>query len=535
MTPPIRHLFVPLAAMLCLSSVARAQLRQDEVLVVYDSRSSDSLDVARYYAGSARVGGTPGIPGARPGVWVFDLAASGAAIAPPGDISYADFVAKIRDPLRTFLSSNQLARRVRCLVLTKGMPHRILDTDAGAVGDSPGNLVNEFTANDATCASVDSELTLLWQNLNTGEAGGNADSRSDGLVLNPYWKLTQPLYLQPNTNIQVAKNFAASGMGPVWVPFGPVGSTRITAGDILLVSRLDGLSLADVHAIIDRAQSVYLDPSSAIAILDESDSNGIADPGANAELDNQNSANPQLWGGDDFEQARDDLLADGRFPASFTQYNALGGGSQFFVGPRIAWTPPVLLVSQNVFLLATYGSNHTGFPRDSAGTLAFSFYASSYNYANGAIFNTVESYNGRNFGGIGPHPSIAQQQIVDFLAAGGTFGLGNVWEPFADSIPDNHMLVQNFVRGNLCWGEAAWSSVPGLSWMQLVVGDPLARVQRRSEDINADSRVGVDDLYAWEASPSDIDHSGAADNADRSILLGSIRAAERPEMLAYRP
>ena len=36
------------------------------------------------------------------------------------------------------------------------------------VGDSPGNFVNEVNASDATCASVDSELTLLWIDLNAG-------------------------------------------------------------------------------------------------------------------------------------------------------------------------------------------------------------------------------------------------------------------------------------------------------------------------------------------------------------------------------
>src|SRR5205814_669498 len=110
-----------------------------------------------------------------------------------GDISYTDFPAKIRNPIRAYLIANNLTQRVRCLVMTRGLPHRMQDSNHPAVGDDPGSFIDEVNASDATCASVDSQLTLLWLDLDAGENGGAADSKDDGCILNPYWKSSLPI------------------------------------------------------------------------------------------------------------------------------------------------------------------------------------------------------------------------------------------------------------------------------------------------------------------------------------------------------
>jgi len=64
------------AAAMCAASVtsACAQLAEDQVLVVYDSRVPDSLAVAEYYAGSRKVpGGAGGLACVRPGEHVVNL------------------------------------------------------------------------------------------------------------------------------------------------------------------------------------------------------------------------------------------------------------------------------------------------------------------------------------------------------------------------------------------------------------------------------------------------------------------------------
>ena len=515
---------------------ARAQLREDEVLVVFDSRVADSREVAAYYAGSARVPGAAVIrPGLRRGVFVLDLATTGAAVATAPDISYADFITKLRDPIRDHLISRGMTRQIRAIVTTKGLAHRILDTDVPAAGDNPSLLLAEYSANDATCASVEAELALLYQNLSSGEAGAGNDSFADGAILNPYWKQTRALSSLVNTNITAAKTFTASGGGPTWLAAG-AGATRLVPGDVLIVSRLDAPTLTDVRGMIDRASRVYYDVANHVVLLDESDSNGIADGGPNAELDNSAGGFTPLRDADDYEISRDEMLGDGRFFPSFTRYNALAGGTQFFGGPRIMWQAPgPILILPPAVLIASQGANHTGRPRDlDTGTLADTFYATTFNMADGCIFNSIESYNGRAFGGLGQISFAQQQQASSFIAAGGTFAIGNVWEPLADTIPDNRYLLRNFVRGNLSWGEAALSATPGLSWMQMTLGDPVARAHRSSEDVDGSLRVDVSDLYAWELAPTDVNRSGTPDSTDRSLVIGSVRAWERAGMLSGR-
>jgi hypothetical protein len=471
----------------------------------------------------------------RPGVQVLDLATTGAPQSAPGDISYTDFPTKIRNPIRTYLINNNLTQRIRCLVMTRGLPHRMQDNNIPEVGDDPSGLVDQVNAGDATCASVDSELTLLWIDLNAGENGGANDSKDDGCILNPYWKASLPIGSFTNANNRAAKTLALTQPGPVWVATGS-GPSRLTAGDMLLVTRLDGRSLADVRAEIDRAQNVIYNVNTANIVLDESDSDGVADAAANSELDNQ-GALPGLRAGDDYEMSRDYMLStDKRFAPALIHYDALANADHFFVGPLVNFQGQGILISGPVALLATYGSNHDGtFPTTPGGQGAGQIYAESYNYVNGAIFNTIESYNGRDFGGLGNHPTINQEQASDFIASGGTFAIGHVWEPLADTVPDNYYLVNNYLLGNLSWAEAAWTSIPCLSWAHVVIGDPLARPSRTSEDVDGNGRVNINDLYAWSVNPTDIDRSGTADAGDKLVLLKTLRFYEHSDMINRRP
>lgn len=527
-----------LMAALIVAGAAKAQLMPEQVLVVYDSRIADSRDVAEYYAGSAKVGGgAGGMAGVRPGVRVVDLAAIGAGVTGPGNVSYTDFQSRLRVPLKNYLASSGLTRVVRCLVMTKGLPHRMMDSDNPFVGDFPADFVNEFLANDANMASVDSELTLLQQDLSQNESGAGGDSKSDGVILNPYWKSSTPISLISTANITAAKLYSATSPGPVYAATG-AGASRLTAGDIYLVCRLDGNTVADVRAMIDRAQGVVLDTVGDAIVLDESDADGVANSGANDEFDNSASAMPTLRAGDDYEQTRD-RLTTGRTTTMLAfgnvRYNALRGVDQFFVGPRLSFQPGNgILVNEPVALIASYGANHAGVPTMADGTSAATTYAMSFNLAPGCVFNTIESYNGRAFGGLGQISFAPQQQAADYIAAGGTFAIGNVWEPLADSVPDNFYIVQNFLGGTMSWAEAAWTSIPALSWQQIVLGDPLARVARKLEDANNDGLVTVDDLYAWEHNPTEINGVSPVDVADRAILVKTLRAAERFDLASGR-
>lgn len=507
--------------MACAS--ASAQLRADQVLVVYDSRRATEREVAEFYAGSAKVpGGVGGLSGVHPGVHVFNLQTSGAAAASPGNISYADFITLIRDPIRAHLASEDLVRQIRCIVLTKGLPHRIEDTDNALVGDQPTNFFQEFLQGDANCASVDNELVLLWQDLDAGEAGGRGDSFSDGMILNPYRHASAPIGSFTNANIQTPKaiQLYGSSLGRYWsTPDTAAPEQQLTPGDMYLVVRLDGHSTDDVRGMVQRAQNLIYDVDQAGFVFDEADSNGIADTGANGELDNQTGATRVE---DDFESARDVLLADGRFQPLRIHYDALAGTANWIVGPNVDYGGEGLLVSDSLILLSHYGSNHLDAP-NGAGISANDTFAESFNYMPGAIFNTIESFNARAFGPLGTR--FNQEQVADFIAAGGTFGIGHCWEPFASTVTDSAPLVRNFILGRMTWAEAAYTAIPALSWHYIVVGDPLARAVRSCEDVDGNHRVDIDDLYAWYANPVDVNRDGVADVADKNLIEASIRGS----------
>jgi len=544
------------AAFLC-AATASAQLQAQNVLVVYDSRIADSLAVAEYYAGSAAVaGGAGSLPGTRPGVRVFDLQSAGTTAQTAATIDRGPFNSQLRNPLRTWLASNDATGKIRIIVLTKGMPHRIENIGNTGVGDNPGQFDPVYRAGNINCASVDSELTLLWQNLDTNEAGGSGDSKADGWILNPYWRQSLPVTSWRTVNRAATKVltvpvtafslFAGEAWGAnVLNARLPAGFTQLTPGDLYLVCRIDGNTVAQVRQMLDRAANTAAGPRASIPasvntagfVLDESGSNGIADLAPNnGEFDN--GGYDIIWNGDDYEQARNLLTTDNRFLAANVKYDALSNAANFIVGSlvsfggqgRIIDTPAVPLP---LLLLTTYGSNHAG-PAPGEGVAGSPnsriSYASSFRYAPGAVFNTMESYNGRGFGGIGTG-GVAQQQLSDFLAAGGTFGIGNVYEPTSFTVGDSALLVRNFHLGNLTWAEAAYAALPVISFQQIVVGDPLARFARSSEDRDGDAMLTIEDLYLWNASPVDINRSGGAgDDIDRRFVQDAVRSARDLDM-----
>ncbi|CAN5835285.1 hypothetical protein BH11PLA1_BH11PLA1_22380 [soil metagenome] len=544
------------AAFGCKDSL-RADLVPPQVLVVYDSRATvsttvdpsstgfPSRDVAEYYAGSAAVpGGVGAQPGKRPGVRTLDLASTAAPFTPGSDLSYPQFITNLRTPLRTWLTANDPRGAIRSIVLCKGVAHRIYQINSGLVGDNPNLAVAATNSGNYISASVDSELTLLWQELG-GETSIPGGTKATGLILNPYWRSDKPITGWSTAARTAAKTFTnptspANPIGQYWTANQtaltiPAFSTQLTPGDLYLVCRLDAPTVANVKAVIDRAQSLSIDTDSATFILDEAGASPVTNTTPNSEFDNVGQIGLD-YGGDDYEQTRDLLTTDARFLAARIRYDALTNAANFIIGPNINYGGQGLLVSTPVLLISSYGSNTPGFiPGESpaVGPGARLTYATSFNLAPGAIFNSTESFNGRDFGGAGQAPSFAQMQSSAFLAAGGTFALGNVWEPFAETLPDDLQLTRNFFLGNLSFAEAAYTALPALSWQQIVIGDPLARPTRTTEDLTGDARITVDDLYSWHtALPArqDLNRSGTVTDADRKFVEDAARRTRDTDM-----
>jgi hypothetical protein len=522
-----------------LSTPALAQLRETQTLVVYDSRIADSQAVKSFYVG------------VHPGVLTLDISTLMTASATPAgvfpaqaDIDYATFKTYFRDPLRAYLTSSGLTRRVRCIVMTKGLSHRVQNIGTtppmyATIGDNPGLINTAFNTpsggsnygGNLTYCSVDAELTLLWQNLDAGEAGVPGDSHADGMIDNPYWRSTQTINAYRTTNIQVAKTWLPPGGGNnglYWLnPTDTTLSTTLTPGDIYLVCRLDGNTVADVTGMITRAQNFAIPLATARVLLD-SDGTTLDGTGSPPELDS----------GPDYTLTKTAFSTDGRFLAANVIKDATANFTGFYVGPNVSYASatngPPRILTQPVILLASFGANHSGVSPNNAGngSTADTTYGTSFNFLPGAIFNSLESYNGRAFGGLGQNPFVPQQQAADVIGSGCTFSTCNAWEPLSISVADNEQLAKNFILGNMSWGEAAYTAMPALSWQQMAIGDPLARARRDREDVNNDSRVNIDDLYAWNAAPFDLNNNTIADNSDFLILEKSVRGFETAGMKA---
>lgn len=438
----IRYWIAAFAFASCAAVESRADILPSQVLVVYNSITASGTELKDYYLAAH-----PDIPAAN----VLDLQTAQLNIY---EITYANFVTLVRTPIRNYLlqPGGPEPSTIVAICLIRPFPHRLLDTDMPDSGDGPSLAANEILAGDATNCSLDAELTLLWQNLDAGEAGGVMDSKSDNVIDNPYHKLTAGIQTFSRANIQVQKTFTNQS-NVCWL-LGGAGATRLTPGDMYLVSRIDGNSVADAKLCVDRAAGLYINKAVVKVLFDEHDTSAGGQFDADGLFSN-GPADP-FWGGNDYELARDALIAAGwnvRYDATFDFID-----STEETGQLIGY--------------ASYGENHqaSGDGEDPPGSSA---YLSGFNFAPGAMFNTLESYNARALGGL--LPFFDQEQVGNFVAAGGTFGVGSVWEPFSFTVPDNAFLMPNLLVNGLTWAEAAYTSLPALSWQQLALGDPLAK------------------------------------------------------------
>ena len=432
----------------------KAAITEAQVLVVYNSASADGTALKNSYLAAH-----PGIPANH----VFNLNDASLLVS---QVTYADFVAKIRNPIRNYLTSLGAAelQSIISIVLIRPIPHRVFDSDNVVVGDNPSGMIAEFLPPgsggqaDVTYASVDAELVLLWQNLDAGEAGGAMDSKSDNLIDNPYHMLSTEIHTFSRANIQTQKTLATfGGLGVTWVSSG-AGATALTSGDLYLVCRIDAPSLAAAQASIGRAQNLYANKATQIILLDAYDgalAGGWIDNGAL-----YTSGDP-FNAGIDYSDTRTVLQGQGWTVRYDTTTN--------FVDPPEE--------TRTLIGFASYGENHSanGAGDNPAGDGTYP--TSGYRYGRGAIFNPLESYSGRDLNGLGQHPGIPQGQVGDFIGAGGTFAVGLVWEPLSFAVADNEFIMQRMLVNQRTWAEAAYSGIPVLSWQHVVLGDPLGRFQ----------------------------------------------------------
>jgi uncharacterized protein (TIGR03790 family) len=344
------------------------------VLLVVNSTSAASGSVSRYYA-------------ERRGVPQDNV----CSITTPAteSISRADYLAQIEQPIWQCIAGLRAHDRILYIVLTKDVPIRISGTGGRA----------------GTYASVDSELTLLYRR-RSGQQAPVA-----GFVPNPYY----------------------AGSGPI----ASIKPFSHELQDIYLVTRLDGFTVQDAIALIDRATT----PSRAGRfILDERAT--LIDSGGDR------------WLRSAAERLREQGLGD---------------------RVELDESTKVLTKEADVLGYYSWGSNDP----------AIQIRDFELQFVPGAIAGMFVSTDGRTFkeppatwrpSNDGRRESIfggSHQSLVgDLIRAGVTGASGFVDEPFLDATIRPEILFPAYVSGrNLA--ESYYAAMPYLSWQSLVIGDPL--------------------------------------------------------------
>ena len=105
-----------------------------------------------------------------------------------------------------------------------------------------------------------------------------------------------------------------------------------------------------------------------------------------------------------------------------------------------------------------------------------------FQYANGAVFSTIESFNGTSLTSLwwryvapGQNCSHTQGLMTQYPVVGGTGGVAHAWEPALENIESFEKYYTSYALGYSVV-DAAYLSMPKLAWEYVLVGDPLTTI-----------------------------------------------------------
>lgn len=341
----------------------------DQVLVVVNKRAAVSREIGEYYI-------------RRRGIPLANLCTIDTA--PEETIGRSVYNTEIEAPIGAYLTSHALREKILYIVLTKGVPLRV---------SGPGEELK------SEAASVDSELTLLYQRLH------DARIPLPGPVRNPFFRQSDTPFRHPTF--------------PMY-----------------LVTRLDGYTIADIKGLVDRA------------LLARNTGKFVIDLKARE----NNSGNQWL---------RDAALL---LPANRV---------------IIDQSSTVLTGIQGVIGYASWGSNdtdrkhrflHFGWLPGAIATEFVSFDARTFRQPpdNWDIGNWDDK---RTWFGDAP-----QSLTADYIHEGATGASGQVFEPYLAFCPRPDLVLPAYSAGRTL-AESFYIGIPGLSWMNVIIGDPLTRLK----------------------------------------------------------
>jgi uncharacterized protein (TIGR03790 family) len=258
------------------------------------------------------------------------------------------------------------------------------------------------------------------------ESSGGMEDKGN-MVLSQPW---QPLHFQVQE--------------PSWLPsFGWDGNGGVTRIDYL-VTRLTAYTLEETLQMIDRCVNSYSGSDYYIVLDDD-----------NKTIDRMNDP---VWPGFPNDESATEVLTR----LGFNLYSDSAHQSDLITAAFLGDTS----ISDHVLGYCSHGY-HSAFDG------YFILDDLGFNYLHGALFMSYESSNGTTFVWTEPH-NVAGQ-LADFIRMGGSGGVGNVYEPYNLACGDESMMFAEYLGGrNLA--EACYKGIIAISWMEVIVGDPLCTV-----------------------------------------------------------
>lgn len=368
-----RALFAAWLAASCLQvSTVRAQ-SGDNVLIIANDAVPGSVGIAERYAAARHV----------PNDQLLRVTAgSGEQLSP------AEFDQQLQRPVARWLAAHAAQDRILYIVLTRGVPLRI----SGSGGRS------------GTASSVDSELALLYRRLS-------------GIPVPLTGPIPNPYYAGTADQVDGAKPFSHA------------------SHDIYLVTRLDGFTVDDAAALIERGAHPVTEGR---ILLDEPSSTSDVRTG---------------W-----------------VKAAASRLNAPSAGDRAV----LETTTRALRNETGVLGYVSRGSNDP----------ALSGRHPGLTFVPGALASMFLSTDARTFvepppdwqpgvpGTLNRYAGSSQSLVADLVRNGITGVAGQVAEPYLDGTVRPDILFPAYLQGfNLA--ESFYLATPYLSWQTVIVGDPL--------------------------------------------------------------
>lgn len=407
--------FIALIVIQILSASMLYSADGSNVIVVYNTKSSFGKPVADHYQKARQV----------PSSNIFSLSCDTSEV-----ITRSIFNKTILKPLRDSIDKfPDVKNKALYLVLTKGIPLKIISD--GGDGCSDDDTKDKFRT------SVDARLCYLFD-FTFRDSINDQDFPARKNTYTHLWSV--PSY----------KNFRSFGFFSYMIKDDPDTISY-------LVCRLDAYNVRDIFGMIDRSVSALNNAKGRIFVLDD-------DPKPFPILD-EGYRVPN----DFMAQTRDSLLK---------------------LGWKVKYdnTADAISIEDMTIGYCSYGFNSSDYKLKYNGDESVPFLngygpdQSDIKFADGALFCSYESWNAWSFyrdningSKCSGHNNLGHNLIADFIRAGGTGGVGYVYEPYSWGLFNEAILFSAYVSG-YNFAESAYLSLRYFNWRTVVTGDPLSLI-----------------------------------------------------------